>query len=58
MARIDWNKMSHDDFAEAGEAWAEERDARVKRLVNADKPTRRMRNGVEAPRGALDEGAS
>lgn len=43
--RIDWKKMPHEDFAEEGEAWAEERDARVKRLVNADKPTRRMRNG-------------
>lgn len=42
--RFDFKTMSHDDFAELGEAWAEERDARVKRLVNADKATRKLRN--------------
>ncbi len=43
--RYEFKTMSHDDFAEWGELWAEERDARVKRLVNADKATRKLRNG-------------
>ena len=43
--RIDWKNMPHAEFVELGEQWAEERDARVRALNIADKPTRRMRNG-------------
>lgn len=45
MAQIDWKRMPHEEFVANFEAATEERDARVRALQQADKPTRRLRNG-------------
>lgn len=48
--RIDWRSMPHEEFVSNFEAATEERDARVRALQNADKPTRRLRtNGAAEP---------